>query len=513
MNQLEFQSTILRQLRAMREETRLNLVQIQYDLDETKLHITSINERLDSLTSNSLSRTVRKPPQSMTGRDVNVAFWVHQQIEKENAKPTNGKKLLVFDDDIPWDTLNSDAKRCVGALMALHLEPGWESLTWANIYRMQPKNAERVIEAAGRKPEMAVFSQCAYNWGIRAICEQKQKSTRRTATKGKNGQRMKESNQEQVGNRYQADSEVQQPRTVNVGRFGSNIRSQALKIRDPTSTPPKVLADGAQKFPVEINPSTTTAIYNLQSVQSPFNHMRTENRPTFEPVPPISSRLRSDLNHANQGQSSMSPAENINAQVPIPIQSPKKQGESIQPLTSMQQHISSERDPLHQEPFSKRAEDEIDTNANNMNEINARNLSDAAILAANKSLFNNHQNDSLPARERVSAPTPDPFHSTNVIFPYSESNGFNRSSAPNSNLESSCHHFGEAGELSQTTATQSNNIHDIQSKLIRSSASLQQHEQLSSSRMNAGLPRTNPSIRSRGRRGVRGIGKRGLRRR
>lgn len=513
MNPIEFQSTILRQVRAMREETRLSLIRIQCDLDETKLHVMSINERLDSLTTSPISKTVRKPPQSMTGRDVNVAFWIHQQIQKENAKITSGRKFLVFDDDLPWDVLNGDAKRCVAALMALHLDPGWESLTWATIYKTQPKNAERVVEAAGRKPEMAVFAQCAYNWGIRAICEQKQKSNRRTATRGKNCPRIVERN-EQFENGGQAYAEVQLSRIENAGRFGSNVRSNALEIPDQAISANELLRDEAFCSRPEITKSLTHGIIDANtSGQNPFENLRAEHRPTFEPVPTISSRLQTDVNKEMKTSLSASPRQDINQHLPFITSSGINQLQNVTASKPIPPSSSAKRISTPKIPPLKKVHHEIISNARQNSETNATVLCNAAILAASKSVLHNGQHKSAVSRERILAATPDPFTGMHPMLSDSKSTEYNKSFTPIQTLGISNMDTNKSQTLSHTLAAGSSVDLLPQKQLSCHSGSLPAHKSLISNEMNAGISRSYSDLRGRGRRQSRFNNRRGSRRR
>lgn len=183
INQRELQATIFRELKAIRQENRIRYDELRSEQDKINTIVQSIQERLDCINVHSHLPSLKKPTQKEMGRDPNVAYWVHTIAEERNSKLGAGARCLVFEEDIAWETLNTDAKRCITGLMALHLNLGWEEKSWGEISSNQKRNVERMIEAAARKPEIAVFAQCAAQWGIRILAELKQKSIKRSASR------------------------------------------------------------------------------------------------------------------------------------------------------------------------------------------------------------------------------------------------------------------------------------------------------------------------------------------
>lgn len=65
--------------------------------------------------------------------------------------------------------------------MAIHLTLGWEEKSWAENYGCFKGAAQKVVMAASHDRTMIVFSQCAAQWSIRMLPEQKQRSSLRAS--------------------------------------------------------------------------------------------------------------------------------------------------------------------------------------------------------------------------------------------------------------------------------------------------------------------------------------------
>ncbi|PXF40618.1 hypothetical protein BWQ96_09669 [Gracilariopsis chorda] len=100
---------------------------------------------------------------------------------RNNRDP--GPLYLEFPSEIPDNRLKSDAMKAIETVLRLKPDAGWEEKRWNEIYNMDKKRGEHVLQETARKPELAVFSQVSNHWATRMLTQQRTYTIQKTTLK------------------------------------------------------------------------------------------------------------------------------------------------------------------------------------------------------------------------------------------------------------------------------------------------------------------------------------------
>lgn len=175
----DFQRDLANQISDLHADIRKNNNAFEQQQRKIFEKILDLEERMDVISRQPYLPAIPKPSQKESGRSPNITGILRKWIAEKNKNLMNSKKYLQFPDDVSDIVLNTAAKQCLQGYMALHLSGGWEEKSWSEIYAFSRGAAEQVVQSTSRDRTMLVYSQCAAQWSIRMMAEQKQRSNQR----------------------------------------------------------------------------------------------------------------------------------------------------------------------------------------------------------------------------------------------------------------------------------------------------------------------------------------------